>query len=483
MKITQPKAHKYDEKLIEYLKIIDKKEPALYNTLRDIVYGSIITLSAISPNISEVKKKFKEVQIFIDSNVLFNLFDLDFPEACKPIHELFDLLKKFDFKLKVFDFTVDEMIYVLNNYDDEEYMYPVGIKINSIYSNLKNKGWSKEDVREFIQKTEEKIWSFGIEIYPSNLNLNMYTPKKEYIEKIKKYKPLQPYQAEQIYYHDIAAVEEICKIRGRPRREIEKSSAIFLTSDLKLSKFDFLELNHKQNSTICEVIPDRLLTNILWLKNPSLIRDLPLQSIISFHSRGIFINQKVWKRFYFNIKKLTEESKISEKDTSMLFYNGHIQEVLLNFDEADIGRITDRLIIDEVEDAKKNIDAETQKKLEGQKNFFENKIDIEIKKQKDWEDKIKKFKDNKRKKAEQRAISITDTEIGIFLFLVVAFLMLAFWRFPATVRNIIGPAVGILSFAGLRCDLFRIRSKSISKRFNQVYQHQLKELKEVDLEK
>lgn len=106
-------------------------------------------------------------------------------------------------------------------------------------------------------------------------------------------------------------------------------------------------MGHRDNATVCEVIPDRLLTNILWLKNPTIIEDIPLKSIIAVHSRKLFVDTSIWKRFYDNLRTLREEGGIGDRDISMLFYNHQIEEVLSDFNASQIETITPDFILRE----------------------------------------------------------------------------------------------------------------------------------------
>jgi len=476
LEIPKTKIRKYEEKLVQYFKIVEKQKPTYYKTLEDIVYGSVISTAVSAQDISAIDKKFKNMEVFLDSNFIFSLFEFDFPEINKPAKELFELLRTHKFDIRVFDFTVNEMARVLNNYAEEQFMYVPGIRVNSIYSNLKSKGWTIEDVKEFIQKIEERIWSLGIKIEPSKIDLTTYIPKKEYIDRILEYKPLQPYQTERIRYHDLAIIEKIKEIRSTPKREIEKSKAIFLTSDLKLSKFDFLELSHKENGTVCEIIPDRLLTNILWLKNPTIVKDIPFKTIIAIHSREIFIDRGIWRRFYENVRKLREEGRIEDKDISMLFYNHYIEGVLLQFDESEADKITRELILDEIEKMSGMIDIETQKKLEEQKRIFQDKIAQEVEKQKEWEAKLEEIKERLKLVSQRRSISYINILLYIFLLLVViGTIIIMLSKFSKLISCVVA-ICGILGFFGINFDIWRIRSKLSTKLFNIIYRRKLKEL-------
>ncbi|MBM3253770.1 MAG: hypothetical protein FJZ16_05930, partial [Candidatus Omnitrophica bacterium] len=138
IRISKSKFRVYETKLIQYFVDAEKQKPNFWKTLQDIVYGSVLSVSATSSNIAEMNKKFKDIEIFLDSNFIFSLFEFHFPEMNKPAKELYELLRLYKFELKIFDFTVHEIVDVLNNYPKEQHMYVPGIKVNSIYSNLKS---------------------------------------------------------------------------------------------------------------------------------------------------------------------------------------------------------------------------------------------------------------------------------------------------------------------------------------------------------
>lgn len=477
------KTRKYEDKLVRYFEITEKQKPTLYKTLQDIVYGSVISTAASSPKIAEIDKKFKSVQVFFDTNFILSIFELHFPEFSKPAKELFNLLKINEFTLKVFDFTVDEIVGVLKNYSSAQHMYIPNVRVDSIYSNLKSKGMTIEDVKEFIQSVEKRIWDLGIKIEPTGIELKTYRPKKE--ENLIRISRCKPEKSERAQNHDIAAIEKIEQIRGKPAREIERSKAFFLTSDLRLSNCNYFEWGHKENMTVCEVVPDRLITNVLWLKNPITIKDIPLNSIIAIHSREILINRRIWIRFYENAQKLKADGYINDRDLSMIFYNHCIEEVLSKFDESDIDKVTSELILEEIANASKGIDSETQKKLEEQKKIFEDRItQKELEKEKKWERKLGEIKNLMKTRAQKKSKRIIDIVSGICV-LIVAILL---WKLVGVVIvhwNTIEPIVWIVGFIisiglpllGIKIKLEKVRKRLESQLFNRIYRKQLRELK------
>ncbi|MDP2930462.1 MAG: hypothetical protein Q8N56_02530 [bacterium] len=479
--IQKKKIRKYEDKLVQYFEIAEKQKPNLYRTLQDIVYGSVISTATSSQNIAEIDKKFKGVNFYLDTNYIFSILELHYSEFVKPAKELLSLLKSNEVELKVFDFTIDEIVSVLKNYLKEQYMYVPGVRVNSIYSSLKSESWTTEDMMEFIQKIEAKLYDLSIKIEPTGIELKSYKPKKE--EFISKILGCKPEQNERGRNHDLAAIEQIERIRGKPVREIERSKALFLTSDLRLSSCNYSEWGHRENMTVCEVVPDRLLANILWLKNPATIKDIPLKSIIAIHSREILVDRKIWKRFYENAKRLKEQNQINDKDLSMIFYNHYIEGVLSKLDESDVDKVTTELILEEIANASKSIDSETKNKLKEQTNIFEEQIiqkDIEIER---VQKKLEGIKSSLRMRIQRKIKKY----VNIFSWIIVFILFIILFKsLPLVINkwNVIEPLVWLVSIfisialplLGRKIALKRLREGLENRIFNKIYRKKINEL-------
>lgn len=472
----------YDRVLVRYFEVAKKRKPSHYRTLTDIVYGSVISVTASNRDIAEVNKKFARTKIFLDTNYLFSVLELDVPEFSRPAKELFDLLKLYKFEVRTFDFTIDEMVGVLKGYAKEQHLFAPGVPVDSIYSSLKNRGFTSEDVREFILGIEGRIWKLGVEIEPTTVQLRNYKPlEDEYRTKLSRYKPDQGPISQN---HDLAAIQKIKEIRKTPKREIENSRAFFLTSDLRLSKFNFLEMGHRQKATVCEVIPDKLLTNILWLKNPSITKDIPLKLIIAIHSRGMFIDRRIWRRFFETVRKLREEGKIADKDISMIFYDHRVEKVLGVYDNTQTDEITSELVLEQIESASKLIDDETKEKIKKQKEIFEKRLtEVELKKNREFEIRLSKIKDKlrarARRKAKRSAIIQTFLPVIISFVLFIYFWLAKGWTEVAPIFLWITSILGILAFLGVKVSVLDVRTRLQAKAFQRIYR---KELIRIDLE-
>jgi len=377
-----------DSAIVEYLFFVEKTKPALFQTLQDIVIGSIISTIVYRTNFEELNKKIEKLQIFLDSNYLFSVLGLHYAENNKPANELFNFMTlNKNIEIKVFDFTIEEMNNVLKKYQTEQYSYPIGYKINSIYSSLKVQGWTASDVKELLVNIESKLWEKNIQIQSTNIDLDNYKVDDDLKSKLHIYKENQGTREQN---HDLAAIDLIKKLRKKEKKTLENCSAIFLTSDIKLAKYNFNEYGHKNKLTIGEVIPDKILTSFLWLKSPNTNNQPHLFSWISIHTRYMFIDRTIWQMFYNTLKEMRMKNEITDVDISILLYDNQLQEVLLDMDPSDIQNIEAEWIFKGISEAKERLDMSQNKKIQNITLFFDEELKKSKKNSEYFDNEIKK---------------------------------------------------------------------------------------------
>jgi hypothetical protein len=328
--------NKYEKMICEYVHKLEE-ESTQYKIFRDIILGAVINLSFNINSLSQPEKKFEAIEVFLDTNILFSVLNLHYPEFNEPTKELVQMLQSELFKLKIFDFTVKEAENYLNNCSEYPPKYIKKIKVNSVCANLKlEKNMNSWEIKNLTFNIKSKLKDYNIELMTTEVNpfSGSYRPRnKKLISKLREFKPNQPPNAAN---HDIAAIEMIKKIRGNSKfNNIETSKAIFLTADGFLSEFNSIE----HNNTIPEVIVDRFLTCIVWLKNPSI--NIPLESLIANCCRDCFINKHLWERFLNNVDDLKRSELLKSDDFSALIYYGLAENILRKYnDERDVDKLT-----------------------------------------------------------------------------------------------------------------------------------------------
>jgi len=282
--------------------------------------------------------------------------------------------------------------------------------------------------------------------------------------------------------HDICAIYKIIELRKRPQREIENCYALFLTSDLKLTKFDYNEFGHRDNSTVIEVISDRFLTTLLWLKNPKTVKDLPLETIVSLHSE-VLIDRTIWNRFYENLVNLKKKERISEEDVATLIYYHQLEHDLAIVDNLD--EIEEDFVLKEIEKSRLKIDEKIRKEArekieEGKKKLEEEYKEKLTQKEEEYLKHIESIKENIKgestKKANVYAILILCIPIALLL-LGIMLLRVNIMGKLLTIIGGVGSIFSILQFFGIRLSIFEFKKKLTDCIFNNIYMKRLSKLK------
>jgi hypothetical protein len=491
--------------LLDYFAKVEKTNPRIFQTLQDIVCGSVISAIVHTRELfQESGKRFDKTIVFLDSNYVFSLLNMRYEEENKPAQELFKLMKdEGNFDFKVFDFTLHEITSLLKNYEKEERYFQPHIKVrNSLFASLKARGWSAAKIREFLVNVEVRLWNdLGVSIAPTDINLGNYSADDKRRALLAEYKP---HQAVREQNHDLAAIDYIKVLRRKEIKRIERCHAMFLTSDLKLALFNYIGEEHKDKDSISEVIPDRLLTNILWLKNPAANDKLSLDSIIANYSRNLFVDEVVWKRFYTNVAELRSEGSLEDKEVSILLFDRHIQEVLSDYDPEEAAQIDLQEILRDIErirEAKpQQVEVLPQPEPDPVANVEREEIRTLIRSMQEQIDLLKEEKNDmalgtieRWKKvqeldAERSAHALTFGVKGLSLL---ATVLLAVYGFRPVADNWtdIEPIVWLITLllgiglpaVGIKLDVFHWSSKLYARIFNLVLRRKLRNLAKFEL--
>ena len=391
--------------LAEYMRICETKRPEQYSTLTDMIFGSIISTILYTEEFNEVdeltRSKFKQCDIFLDTNFLISVLGIDDDEAKYAAGELLNTVKSFGFRVRVFDFTIDEISGLLKHYLQEEHRYPKTVNVNSISSKLKRRGLSKSDVTLLISNIETQLNDLDIDIRTgTGVDIQLFMPSDDRVRsKLEEFKSSQVKSSQN---HDLAAIEMIQSYRAKTVRKLEHCKAILLTSDTKLGRFNFIGMGHRDKGTMGEVILDRLLSVILWLKNPK--AKISLRTVIAVHSKEAFIDKPVWDRFYDVLKELREKKLVSDEDISTLFYNNYIEEALSELSDRETEKITQEFVIEQLEKASNIVKREKEEIIREQKEVIkekeetfikqlkETRLEIESKSGSEWFKRVKEIK-------------------------------------------------------------------------------------------
>jgi hypothetical protein len=268
---------------------------------------------------------------------------------------------------------------------------------------------------------------------------------------------------------------------------------MFVTSDARLARYNAVEGGHRDTLTVSEVVLDRVLTNLLWLKSPTLIKNLPLASIIAVHSRELFVDRGVWERFVETLRSLRERGRVSEEEVSVLLYDQRLDEMLRALTRDEVGRITPEFVARALEAAQGRRGALLEGRVAAERAAMERELagarhgfDAEMARaEQEMVDKLlgalEEAKASLRKRAGNHAKRVHRGGLAV---VAVTLCGLSIWSMPKVIEswNTIEPAawlVGILwgpliAYLGYRKDWFGVGEKLRARLFQIFYQRMLR---------
>jgi hypothetical protein len=226
------------------------------------LFGKVIAHSFINFGNYEKGSNFHNLTLYLDTNIIFSILGFHLDSYNKPVLEMINIFKSANISLKIFEFTLGEVLYKLEKYWDEYDNYSSSVPVDSIYYTLKLKGYSKSDIIHLIENIENELDSHGVGI---DYNFDIESLKKDetsdLFSRLSSHKIGKPVV---VIDHDASVISAIKILRGnRKTRILEKSKYIFVTADNALIYFS------KKNTSpglIPDVLPSGYITSIFWLK-------------------------------------------------------------------------------------------------------------------------------------------------------------------------------------------------------------------------
>jgi len=322
--------------IIRFLLTVEKEKSSNPNHLvvEKLIKGS--TIFSILFSKSKAKNAlffdenfFKNLTIFLDTNFILSIFYMHKKTQCDESMELFKLIKSYNIKIKVFDFTVFEIKNLLQNYTSwENNLIKKGTKkypSESLFQEMRSNGWDKMGVEIFINNPKNDFDKKGIQI-EDTINI---IPLKDYIpdnvdlyNKYKQFKQnFKPHISEIPVKHDFAAIKQIQLKRNGKKYNMTDVDYVFLSSDKMLTYFNFFVFGHRDNHTISEVFLDIDLMKLLYINDPKI--DIDVTHIVCSYVRDNF---EIFKNFYeiFEHSDIIDETVVQNHlvrnvyDTSLL---------------------------------------------------------------------------------------------------------------------------------------------------------------------
>jgi len=347
------------------------------------------------------------------------------------------LLKARGAKLFIFEHTYDETLGIIDDCDKwikNKRYNPV--LASPVLKHFVENNFSKEEISLFSSKVNtrlafeniikkeaisfDELSQYKIDDQKFfNIIIEIYKRSKNYYEDPSK---------EEVIYRDVKSISAIYKIRkGSKPRYIKDAKAIFLTTNSSLAKANALYNNQEQKGyyQIRECLTDVFLGTILWVDSPNEISEIQEKKLIANCIVAIEPNDELIKKFINTLKKLENDSSLTENELYFLKTHKLVKELLSEKTLGDSDNFYDKLPEEILEEIKIAIKQESEEDFDNEKNAHSDTFKRLIATEKEL-DEVEKENIRTKKRIQMLAKNVSNWVVHIIFGITLPIVLIAF---------------------------------------------------------
>ena len=289
--------------LIEFLKEINECDNDLVKSFSNIYFGyNLYSILETNSTLNDIR--FNNLTIYLDSNFILRLFDLQESNFTKETTELFSILKANNTKLVIFEETIVEiksvLLYYLDIYKSKQHEYKTLLDnpeyINGVLGAYFRRNLTFTQIEDIINSISLKIKEYGIST--DNIKRFRITTDDKEVEKLYREKYYDKFDDNEDEYRKQKAEHyiQIINIITFQRKVNQFANAsclancgyIFLTCDLRL--YNYNKKNSKRAFIYPNIITQEVLANDLLLFEPQDIGKVSIGLMVSLFNASKYID-------------------------------------------------------------------------------------------------------------------------------------------------------------------------------------------------
>ena len=468
---------------MNFIKYLKKNDIELYEVLKDIYIGSIISAYI---ELDALEAKSEAMNFIVDTNFIISLMGLHGEENMDTCNKIVDICNRIGYKIKIADITIEETEHILNKIIDG---YEKGIIERFRYNSTSNVCERNNITKTDIQYKVRNLMKFLTEKKISIIYLKQKYKNELTIKNGEIYKQLDKidYTDKKSILHDAIIIDYVSNKRNNGAKKFADLKIWFLTES---KKFNEIKTKFKYS----EAINTNELVNLLWLIKPVISTDdifkLGLSNLFAEVIEANQPSKRIIREIDSNINKYKEN--ISDDDIIALGslvsdislnkiknINSQYEEVNELLKNGDYYEFSEKIkeMKEKQEELKQiEIDKINKKHNEEKKNEFNNFVNILIdnkiyeNSQKNSENEYRKIDINKGIEDIRNKTRDIIKRISIGLIIIVAILFIIYKNsteniFKINLIDIMFFMIPILFLTIFNAKVFKF-TKKISKKIN-----------------
>jgi hypothetical protein len=366
--------------IAEFVQIVVKDDAALSAVLQRMIEGLVLYHAAFLPDLNAATQKFKNLRVVFDSSLVRKALGYEGDAMKMLMRETLGVLKGAGVQCLVFDKTLEEIHRILKVFE-QKLATTAGqqaLRPSPMARNFLIQRYAPSDIREMSALLEAEIQKAGFQVMKLPQRKYEHTAgEKELISRLatpgSSKDDIEPRVA-----HDVDCVAGVLQLReGVSSNRLEDARAVFAADQNLVIKNTRLWWRDDENQTGIEpVVHIRGLTNLAWLKKPTLNIGFKIKELIALCSAALQPSQKTWIRFLKHLDSLVESKRITSDEMTAILVSAMSDSLLRDAenpdeDPDDIDAVTLDQIVDRV---KTSYAADAESKIRALKETYDQEI-------------------------------------------------------------------------------------------------------------
>jgi hypothetical protein len=318
----------------------------LASIIQECLEGYILQNTLLLKDIASASRRFRNLQVYCDSGLLFRVLGLHDQIAETATKELFSLLRQTGAGLNAFDTTLREMRRILDVHEKH-----IGtsagrmlLRPSDLTRFLLTARFSPSDVREQNALLELNLGGLGVNIRQLPAHRAESTLDEKNLASRLADKP-DGESADRVT-HDVDCVAGILTMRaGQSSDTLDDARFVFASTGALTVRNTTAWYRSQGGAGVAPMIHYLVLSNLAWLKKPSSASGLKVHELMALCVAALRPSRATWQTFVRYLKSLERSGRLSSDEVTAMVANSLTDRVLA---DEDVDEDSDAATLSEV---------------------------------------------------------------------------------------------------------------------------------------
>lgn len=304
-------------------------------SLQRLTEGIVLHDALLLVEIPKATERFRDLQVFFDTPVLFALLELHGVASAIAAKESLTLLRESGATTLAFRRTLDEVRSILAVYEQHLATSEGRLRLRPtpLAHHVLTSKMSSADIRLISATLDSRLTKLGIALREYPQHDPRYTADEAALEKALADANHSDDVTARVR-HDVDSIAAILTLRrARTSTSIERCGAAFCTSSGRVVRNVQKWFAAQGDQGVPPIVHQVALTSIAWLKRPAAVPDLKMHELAVLCAAALRPSRATWSKFIDVLRKLKSDGTITDDETAAIVASELTEPMLAHLDD------------------------------------------------------------------------------------------------------------------------------------------------------